>query len=304
MTTRHHTDETAERLYQGILDRPLDPIRPLVYADWLDEVGETERAEFIRLQCAIADAQAAGRLMVGSDEERRTKQLRLRLYPDPAEVIRPGWTKHKYAGPGEEPMLIGGRSVMHCDPFCTHDVPSGTVALVFRRGVVGEVRLPRDGVRWWAGESCPCGVSDAVIDRYHLPRHDSACITCNGTGRTPGHGAEVVSRHPVTRVVITSLLRENPRDEAVYYLSSDLPAAVWDRLSSPRSGLTSPQTWRERGFVSYKAWNLDERAVAETALSRALVDLARERAGLPPITWGPSADPVKQNWHSPLRYES
>src|SRR5262249_29199298 len=39
---------------RAILDAPDDDAPRLVYADWLDEHGETERAEFIRVQITLA----------------------------------------------------------------------------------------------------------------------------------------------------------------------------------------------------------------------------------------------------------
>jgi uncharacterized protein (TIGR02996 family) len=44
------TDHDA--LLRAVLESPADDAPRLVYADWLDEHGQSERAEFIRLQCA------------------------------------------------------------------------------------------------------------------------------------------------------------------------------------------------------------------------------------------------------------
>jgi uncharacterized protein (TIGR02996 family) len=41
-------------LFQEVLDRPDDDVPRLVYADWLDDHGDAERADFIRTQCALA----------------------------------------------------------------------------------------------------------------------------------------------------------------------------------------------------------------------------------------------------------
>src|SRR5687767_13633920 len=41
-------------LLQTVIDRPEDEAARLVYADWLDENGDPERAEFIRVQCELA----------------------------------------------------------------------------------------------------------------------------------------------------------------------------------------------------------------------------------------------------------
>jgi uncharacterized protein (TIGR02996 family) len=46
------TDEPA--LLAAIAARPDDDTPRLVYADWLDDHGDADRAEFIRLQCALA----------------------------------------------------------------------------------------------------------------------------------------------------------------------------------------------------------------------------------------------------------
>jgi uncharacterized protein (TIGR02996 family) len=43
-----------EGFLQAILENPDDDTPRLVYADWLDEHGEPERAEFIRIQCRLA----------------------------------------------------------------------------------------------------------------------------------------------------------------------------------------------------------------------------------------------------------
>jgi uncharacterized protein (TIGR02996 family) len=47
------TQENA--FLQAIIDAPDDEVPRLVFADWLEEHGDSERAEFIRLQCRLAD---------------------------------------------------------------------------------------------------------------------------------------------------------------------------------------------------------------------------------------------------------
>jgi uncharacterized protein (TIGR02996 family) len=47
---------TGEALLQAILDDPEDDTPRLVYADWLEENGEPERAEFIRAECVLAQS--------------------------------------------------------------------------------------------------------------------------------------------------------------------------------------------------------------------------------------------------------
>src|SRR3712207_3456925 len=43
-----------DALLQAIIEHPEDDELRLVYADWLEEHGDSARAEFIRVQCALA----------------------------------------------------------------------------------------------------------------------------------------------------------------------------------------------------------------------------------------------------------
>src|SRR5437868_14865571 len=65
--TRHGSTEesmpTEEAFIQAIIADPDDDAPRLIYADWLDEQGESERAEFIRVQIALA--------RMDEDDERR-----------------------------------------------------------------------------------------------------------------------------------------------------------------------------------------------------------------------------------------
>src|SRR5262249_20860748 len=54
---------TEEAFIQAIIADPDDDAPRLIYADWLDEQGECERAEFIRVQVALA--------RMDEDDERR-----------------------------------------------------------------------------------------------------------------------------------------------------------------------------------------------------------------------------------------
>jgi uncharacterized protein (TIGR02996 family) len=44
-----------DMLLQAIRDDPGDAVVRLVYADWLEEQGELDRAELVRLQCRLAE---------------------------------------------------------------------------------------------------------------------------------------------------------------------------------------------------------------------------------------------------------
>lgn len=58
MTTTYHTDAEYLALLEAILENPADDAPRLILSDWLEEHGEEERAEFIRLQCRIASLQS------------------------------------------------------------------------------------------------------------------------------------------------------------------------------------------------------------------------------------------------------
>ena len=49
---KHYADPEWSALLKAVVDAPADDLPRLVAADWLEERGDPERAEFIRLQCA------------------------------------------------------------------------------------------------------------------------------------------------------------------------------------------------------------------------------------------------------------
>src|SRR5262249_10801808 len=85
----------GEAILQGVLDNPDDDTPRLVYADWLDDHGDPDRAEFIRVQIELA------RLAPGQDVDARLayveggheidfKPDRLRSGADSGRAGRPG----------------------------------------------------------------------------------------------------------------------------------------------------------------------------------------------------------------------
>jgi uncharacterized protein (TIGR02996 family) len=70
----------SDSLFQAILANPDDDAPRLVYADWLDEHGRPERAEFIRVQCAMArlPAQTARWLPLNDRAQRLEREWRVK----------------------------------------------------------------------------------------------------------------------------------------------------------------------------------------------------------------------------------
>src|SRR6516162_6900270 len=64
---------TTERgLLQAILEAPPDDVPRLIYADWLDENGQPDRAEFIRAQierASLPPGHPRGRALLRREEE-------------------------------------------------------------------------------------------------------------------------------------------------------------------------------------------------------------------------------------------
>lgn len=95
----------------AIIENPNDDVPRLIYADWLDDHGQEERAELIRVQCALARG-ASSDLAPGLAE--REKAL---LASDWAQNPCRGWlTEYGYAWRRGFVELI----VTFCDPWLTH----------------------------------------------------------------------------------------------------------------------------------------------------------------------------------------
>ncbi len=250
--TRHHTDDTAYGLLRAVVEYPLDLTVRLILADRLDEIGEGERASLIRIQQEIPDA------TIGHPFTAEETELFLAVFGDQ---------------PAADGLTLTLNREWFDDPEHMGDVPSDTPVVLVRNGFVEEVRCPLD---WWLGGQCQAykgtGSEDSAL--YH-----GTCRDCHGIGRTPAHGPEVVARHPVTVVIVTDL---EPGPHGDYW--------EWHQVGSDNLSLAPREVFRriKKKQAKLSGINLllfESIRSARIALSGALVDLARERAGLPPITW-------------------
>lgn len=80
-----------ELLLQGILDDPADDAPRLIYADWLEDHGETAHAELIRVQCALARPLKRGQKRIRSQLKCRETELLLLPELNPQGVNRIYW---------------------------------------------------------------------------------------------------------------------------------------------------------------------------------------------------------------------
>lgn len=129
----------GESLLQAIFEHPADDAVRLVYADWLEENGECERAEFIRVQVELAGLPActktrAEHLCCRFCDAGGTAMLRRQL-----ELLSrhwSGWCRGAGLPPCQTRVcrnLIGG-SAWKLQP--------GEQAVTFSRGFISAVRLP------------------------------------------------------------------------------------------------------------------------------------------------------------------
>src|SRR5579884_893933 len=83
-----------EAFLRAIFDAPDDDTPRLVYADFLDEHGDPDRAELIRVQCQLAGLRSRSELVDGRDLRRRERELVNKLHPE-LELIH--WTAEERA---------------------------------------------------------------------------------------------------------------------------------------------------------------------------------------------------------------
>jgi uncharacterized protein (TIGR02996 family) len=253
---------------------PADDLPRLVYADWLEERGEVERAELIRVQVELSLLQAASSVDYaycaagGSDKTScRTCNLKQRecelleelapsLFPDAVKVNRRWVTDRNW---GEVPWL---------EP-CLSDATSPAQYL-FRRGWVSEVRCR---LAEWVGG--PCGRCNG---RANAPNPFPGCPDCT-KGTLTGIGPAVCAAQPVTSVVLTDREPWQERPDVFGWWrqggepgggeddESDLPPAVFEEVAA-----------RDPDYhPSHQVVWFPTRAAALAALSAALIAWAKAR---------------------------
>jgi uncharacterized protein (TIGR02996 family) len=117
-------------LLADIVENPADDTPRLVYADWLDENGDGDRADFIRVQVALERPVAVGHDS-GRIVRRRDMAISDALRRRERELLLHNWTAWT-------PRLSETHSfeVILSEEWTY----SGTPAVLFRRGFIAEVR--------------------------------------------------------------------------------------------------------------------------------------------------------------------
>lgn len=264
---------TNQHFITAICADPADTTLRLAFADWLEDHGQTERAEFIRVQLELpntewvtapgVDGGAGGKIPRDASQyealrhrERELLRLQVQDWIPPIEGlaiwtcfqvnVKPkfGWVFKRAHYPGEE-LLVE-----------------------FRRGFPEQVTCRLGD---WIGEECQrCSSRGWVADDYRVTgKHQSTCFPCHGAGRINAFGPAIVQTCPVREVVTIDVQPD--------YLRIEMSATP-DRWFWRSAALLV-----EIAPLKFRMFEHLTEAAARAALSDALIAWARAKAGLPSL---------------------
>jgi uncharacterized protein (TIGR02996 family) len=133
MTGFDHPD--WESLLRAVVAAPADDVPRLVAADWLDEHGQPDRAELIRVQVELARLETAGDKASAATESLRRKE---RTYLGPMAAQRALWALEAC------PELVRVEFRDRASASLESMRVAGAERLTFRRGFVEAVTCPAD----------------------------------------------------------------------------------------------------------------------------------------------------------------
>jgi uncharacterized protein (TIGR02996 family) len=260
-----------------VCEQPGDDTPRLIYADWLDDHDDHDRAEFIRVQCELAGS--VGLTEIRHDAlRRREREL---LHGGPGY----GWSFWCEAltstnSPGLICTNLSGPSAAE----------STRPKVTFRRGFVDEVRL---GLSLLVGGDCRRCAGRGR--RLHQPDRlrgtarvvDSPCPDCGGKDRTEGIARELFSTLPLTACVVSDRKPAQAYGQWCWFHHRHpsrpdvLTELVWSHLPGPEFVVF-------QGNKVYGVKGYPTRKDAVESLSVGVVDYGRAAAGLPPP---PTASP-------------
>lgn len=257
----------GDRLLRAILDHPEEDTPRLLYADWLEENGRPERAEFIRVQVAIADVQRLVREQgqrVGpsaayinglADRERALLNANFGAWTDglPESLTMTTCPYCEEQGPDWETGVIECRQ---CD--CTGLVPCED-HVEFRRGFIESVELP-------------LAAFTEDVARALFSAHPVTTVRLSDRDPMPsGDGADGIGGPDWVWVI-------DPDEDGLLSESDGgyrhfLARAIWDELDGY---ITTPS-------ARVRARRYPDRDAARAALSAACVAWGRSLVGLPSL---------------------
>lgn len=201
----------ADALLAAVLADPANDLPRLVLADYLDDrggPGDADRAEFIRIGCALAasDLKPGEDASVGAYAYERKGWLPHDPHPRQKELLRLSALQCR------ERELIARHASEWLPPGLgylafTGSATNSAAFATFSRGFVSEVRCT---LSRFADGGCGAGCQ-VVAGRDKRVVYESAgpdsrwvvCPGCDGTGHIAGIVHDLFARHPVERVVLT-----------------------------------------------------------------------------------------------------
>ena len=258
--------DTEHDLLAAVRRDPFDDGPRLVMADWYDENGEPDRAEFIRVQCQYPKC-----FDMTCECPHDPNGFRTGITcPDPVrkawEYTRNGLSDFGDTIPG---VYINTRHFRGAE-------------VTIRRGFPDHVTLSLNQLMGGECESC---VGANLPTRLNWGSGSLHCGPCHGTGTTPGL-ADELSLWPLSGVRLSC---REPDDDV-----HTLPSFTWWRDDSKAVDF-------EKSLIPQDIFNLidatemidwgdtrksfDTPAAAHTDLSRACVDMLRSRRGDPAMRW-------------------
>lgn len=236
---------------KAIVANPDDDLPRLVYADWLDERGEYDRAEFIRVQIEIA--------RIGRELDCKCEDME-------------DWRSGEFGGLKDFGIEVDRTRF-------TRKLDAVRWRVLFVRGFVEEVRVLR--LEDWLCPCLGCDVSPGVRRELRMNNNvaEVPCWDCNGTGYTFALARQVVENLPTVRRVWAAdcepySFTADGSHSAHWYAAetrgtihpaSDLPPLVFGRL---KKGKPNGQDFRVYEYPN----GVDE---ANQDLSDVLLELGR-----------------------------
>ena len=217
---------------RAIIAHPKDTRARLVFADYLSENGEDDRADFIRLQCEVAAAM----------DPKTWDRIPLFAPGDRAAANREWHTNRTAKEDHTDRLMRAERDVLHdlhranrldlpavkyhpLTPYLhrNDDGHADDYTASFDRGFARRVTAT---THWWCGFRCP---PDLVLDgRCMVRRFNSeptVCRRCGGSGLIPGHGVTLCRMHPVEELV---LCNDAPEDVS-FFLQTPAATEIFGR---------------------------------------------------------------------------
>jgi uncharacterized protein (TIGR02996 family) len=285
---------------QAILEDPDDDTPRLVYADWLDENGQHDRAEFIRLQCELARLE-------GEEDPSSAAQVRMAALQHREAVLLGG---HRKAWTQPLPEWARGKAVGFARGFVvTVHAPAGLFlqhgAELFRVAPVQHLALDGVADRTAALAATPLllHLRSLLLGNQRLDDNAARALAASsylgnltlldlGSNRLTAEGAQALAASPHLRRLVRLYLGSNllgAAGVAALAQSPRLPGLM--RLDLSRNGigdagavaLAGASSLAGLGVLHLQSNGIGEEGARALAASPYLRDLQEINLGTNPI---------------------